>query len=140
MKTYTLCTGLACLRWVTLGLLWQNAPTKNWSCLQQLFKKWQDLHLPPQLVYPLSSLQRHTKVRVPLLLKFGILLPKLFWPTVRKKCSSDQEKLLKLEAEGREFAKFFRSLDRTIYSNSERSEQILVTECFFNLFLEVSHN
>ena len=25
----------------------------------------------------------------------GILLPKLFWPTVRKKCSSDQEKLLK---------------------------------------------
>ena len=57
---------------------------------------------------------------------------------MRKKCSSDQEKLLKLEAEGREFAKFFRSLDRTIYSNSERSEQILVTECFFNFFLEVS--
>ena len=29
---------------------------------------------------------------------------------------------------------------RTLYSNSERSEQFLVTECFFNLFLEVSHN
>ena len=28
---------------------------------------------------------------------------------------------------------------RTIYSNSERSDQFLVTECFFNLFLEVSH-
>ena len=28
---------------------------------------------------------------------------------------------------------------RTIYSNSERSEQFLVTKCFFNLFLEVSH-
>ena len=28
---------------------------------------------------------------------------------------------------------------RTIYSNSERSEQFLVTECFFNLFSEVSH-
>ena len=27
----------------------------------------------------------------------------------------------------------------TIYSNSERSEQYLVTECFFNSFLEVSH-
>ena len=40
--------------------------------------------------------------------KNGILLPKLFWPTVRKNCS-----------------------------NSERSEQFLVTECFFNLFLEV---
>ena len=31
--------------------------------------------------------------------KFGILLPKLFWPTVRKKCFSDREKLLKFEAE-----------------------------------------
>ena len=27
----------------------------------------------------------------------------------------------------------------TIYSNSERPEQFLVTQCFFNLFLEVSH-
>ena len=44
---------------------------------------------------------------------FGILFPKLFWPTVRK---SDQEKL-----------------SRTIYSNIEMSEQILVTECFLNL-------
>ena len=37
----------------------------------------------------------------------GILLPKLFWPTVRKNCSSDREKLLKFEAEGREFPKFW---------------------------------
>ena len=37
---------------------------------------------------------------------FGILLPKLFGPTVRKKCSSDQEKLLKFKAEGQEFANF----------------------------------
>ena len=44
----------------------------------------------------------------------GILLPKLFWPTVRKKCSSDREKLLKSEAEGREFAKFLRSLEQFI--------------------------
>jgi hypothetical protein len=28
---------------------------------------------------------------------------------------------------------------KTIHSNSERSEQLVVTECFFNLFLEVSH-
>ena len=27
---------------------------------------------------------------------------------------------------------------RTIYSSSERSEQFLITECFFNLFREVS--
>ena len=69
----------------------------------------------------------------------GILLPKLFCSTVRKNCSSDREKLLKFEAECREFAYFLRPLNRTIYQNSESSEQILVTECFFNLFLEVSH-
>ena len=45
---------------------------------------------------------------------FTILLPKLFLPTVRKKRSSDQEKLLKFEAEGREFAKFLRSLEQFI--------------------------
>ena len=44
----------------------------------------------------------------------GILLPKLFWPTVRKKCCSDREKPLKFEAEGREFAKFSRSLEQFI--------------------------
>ena len=57
--------------------------------------------------------------------KNGILLPKLFWPTVRKKCSSDRGKLLKFEAEGRKF-----EITRTIYSSSKRSEQFLVTECF----------
>ena len=57
---------------------------------------------------------------------------------MRKNCSSDREKLLKFEAEGREFAKNF-EITRTIYSNNKRSEQFLVTECFFNLFLEVSH-
>ena len=44
----------------------------------------------------------------------GILLPKLFWPSMRKKCSSDREKLLKFKAEGREFAKFLRSLEQFI--------------------------
>ena len=44
----------------------------------------------------------------------GILLPKLFSPTVRKNCSSDREKLLKFEAEGREFAKILRSLEQFI--------------------------
>ena len=44
----------------------------------------------------------------------GILLPKLFGPTVRKNCSSDREKVLKLEAEGQEFAKFLRSLEQFI--------------------------
>ena len=33
---------------------------------------------------------------------------------MRKNCSSDGEKLLKFEAEGREFAKFLRSLEQFI--------------------------
>ena len=45
----------------------------------------------------------------------GILLPKLLWPTVRKKYSSYWEKLLKFEAEGREFANFLRSLEQFTY-------------------------
>ena len=68
----------------------------------------------------------------------GILLPKLFWHTVWKKCSSDQEKLLKFKAEGREFVNCLRSLEQFIQTAGARSEQLLVTECFFNLFHEVS--
>ena len=41
-----------------------------------------------------------------------------------------EKKLLKLEAEDREFAKILRSLNRTIYSNREKSEQFLATEYF----------
>ena len=49
----------------------------------------------------------------------GILLPKLFWPTVRKNCSSDWEKLLEIT--------------RTTYSNSERSELFkIVSGCFLD--------
>ena len=33
---------------------------------------------------------------------------------MRKNCSSDREKLLKFEAEGREFAKILRSLEKFI--------------------------
>ena len=43
-----------------------------------------------------------------------ILLPKLFWPTVRKKYSTDQKKLLKFKAEGQEFSNFLRSLEQFI--------------------------
>ena len=59
----------------------------------------------------------------------SILLPKLFWPTVRK--------TFEIRGWRPRFCKIF-EITRTIYSNSERSEQFLVTECFFNLFLEVS--
>ena len=45
---------------------------------------------------------------------------------MRKKCSSIRKKDLKSEAEGREFAKFLRSLEQFI--QTERSEQFLGTE------------
>ena len=51
-----------------------------------------------------------------ILMKNGILLPKLFWPTVTKNCSSDWEKCLKFEAEGREFAKILRSLEQFVWT------------------------
>ena len=53
-----------------------------------------------------SRYRRKTKKQFYLLKKNGILLLKLFGPTVRKKCSSDLEKLWKFVAEGQEFAKF----------------------------------
>ena len=101
-----------------------------WVCLQKVFPKFKIAKLFMELVisaikYPKNHLQWY-------------FVTKIVLPTVRKKCSSDREKLLKFEAEGQEFAKILRSLNKTIYSNSERSEQFLVTECFFNLFLEVS--
>ena len=39
---------------------------------------------------------------------------KWYFFTVRKNCSSDQEKYLKFEAEGREFATFLRSKEQFI--------------------------
>ena len=47
---------------------------------------------------------------------FGILFSKLVWPSVRKNWSSAWKKLLKLEAEGREFAKNLRSLEQFIWT------------------------
>ena len=44
----------------------------------------------------------------------GIFLPKLLWPTLKKKCFSDGKKLLKFEAEDQEFAKYLRSLEKMI--------------------------
>ena len=54
----------------------------------------------------------------------------------KKKCSSDGEKLLKFLAEGQEFAKILRSLEQFICQ--WKVSTIFVTECFCNLFLEVS--
>ena len=55
--------------------------------------------------------------------------------TVRKNCSSDQEKLWKFEAEDQEFANL-RSLEQFI--QTVKGQTIFETECLFDLFLEVS--
>ena len=60
----------------------------------------------------------------------GIFLPKFFWPTVRKNCSSNREKTFEIRGWRSRICKIF-EITRTIYSNSERSEQSLVTECLF---------
>ena len=56
----------------------------------------------------------------------------------KKNCSSDRENLLKIWGWRSRICKLF-EITGTIYSNSQRSEEFLVTECFSNLFLEVSH-
>ena len=54
---------------------------------------------------------------------------------MRKKCSSDQEKLLKFEAEGQEFAKILRSLEQFITTvKGQRSEQCLKQNAFLTYF------
>ena len=60
----------------------------------------------------------------------GILLPKLFWSTVRNK--------IEIWGWRPRICNIFEIIT-TINSNSERSEQVLLKECIFNLFLEVSH-
>ena len=48
---------------------------------------------------------------------------------MRKSCSSDREKLLKFEAEGREFSKFLRSLEQFIQTMKGQNN-FWYTECF----------
>ena len=62
----------------------------------------------------LEDFESVTEKTIETRINYGILLPKLFSPTVRKNCSSDWEKLLKFEDKGREFTKFLRSLEQFI--------------------------
>ena len=71
--------------------------------------------------YPMALGNKKTNIFYGELICSGILLPKLFWPTVRKHCSSDREKLLKFEAEGWEFAKILRSLEQSIQTVKVRT-------------------
>ena len=138
--------------WETINLgdpkeLQKKRPNPDWSNLWSLFcpglvQAWQIFHVDRILKMQLQVLiltlyMPRTVHEFMVFLNKWYFLSKLFWPTVRKNCSSDRDKLLKFENEGRGICKLV-EITRTIYSNSERSEQFVVTECFFNLFLEVS--
>ena len=84
--------------------------SKNWRVAVQICQ-WKSLHAQEKDVSLKRKANPHFK-NISLVSSKGILLPKLFKPTVRKNCCSDQEKLLKFKAEGREFAKFLRSLEQ----------------------------
>ena len=66
------------------------------------------------------------------------LFPKLFWPSVREKNCIFFTKIV-LVIEKNFWNSRLKAENLQNYSNIESSEQFLVTECFFNLFLEVSH-
>ena len=81
-----------------------------------------EYHRPRNLYVNISDFKRNfgwlITTKLPEIAKndeMGILLPKLFWPTVRKKCSSNPEELLKFETEGLEFTKCLRSLEQFIW-------------------------
>ena len=109
-------------------LLWNNKHTKNQasilmpcSILSNHFVTWQVpllvlANFSPQKMAWFQNWSRH---RLGLVFCFQNCSD-LIWEKVV--LCSDQEKLLKFKAEGWEFAKFLRSLFRTIYSNGERSE------------------
>ena len=59
------------------------------------------------------------------------MLPKLFSPTVRKNCSSDWEKLLKFEADCREFENILRSLEQFI--QTLKGQKFFWTRMLFKL-------
>ena len=58
-------------------VVWQKHVCKNLD--EAIGLKTYETEIFEKYIYQLSSI--------------GILLPKLFWPTVRKICSSDREKL-----------------------------------------------
>ena len=70
-------------------------------------KEYFYFHAPSNLLQFEKETEKEMLKNIYYSCKNGILLSKLFWPTVRKNCSNEWEKLLKFEAEGRELAKFW---------------------------------
>ena len=94
------------------------------------YAKWVQFHSEAASFFKLSFHKLQVYVR-----KWYFVTKIVLW---EKNCSSDREKKFEFRGWRPRICNIF-EITRTIYSNSERSEQFLVTECFFNLFLEVSH-
>ena len=120
LYTFNAAIWLRCLLWILCFWLFELALVVLWSFLKYWFylflNKTHHYDLWPiiGLYFNKRRLNFSNFKWVWFATRNGILLPKLFWPTVRITCSSDQEKLLKFEAEGQEFAKFLRSLEQFI--------------------------
>ena len=124
-------------------LIWKIFTHPDMYLKWRIYTNWKMQYKPAGLVFLQSSIGLNLCIqrRIHIFLPFtsSVLLSKLFWPNLRKKCFSDREKL-EIRRWRLRFCKIF-GITRTIYSYSERSEQFFVTECFFNscLFLKVSH-
>ena len=86
-----------------------------WSCISDFYTLSYCYVVGSPSIWIIWLFQKNlSKMNRDIYTKNGILLPKLFWPTVSKNCSSDREKVLKFEAEGQEFATVLRSLEQFI--------------------------
>ena len=99
----------------TNGLFWfcgiQCCPCQCYQTWPQL--KWERCHFSVIQVlsfYFGGSKSISVLAKIEHTPRIGILLPKMFWPTVRKECSSDQEKLLKVTNILRSLEQFIQSV------------------------------
>ena len=104
---------------------------KNWKIISLFFHQIELKTLPLQSVNPCCVL--HVKSNQ----KKWYFVTKIVLTYCEKKMFEWLRKTFEIRGWRPRICKIF-EIVRTIYSNSERSEQFLVTKCFFNLFLEVS--
>ena len=110
---------------LTTSVQSQMASVSNWREKSSFFSDWHDKNSGNKrwILWDIQIEMRKLKNFILIITEVhlwvsvmvnGILLLKSFWPNVRKNCPSDREKVLKIEAEGQDFAKFLRSLEQFI--------------------------
>ena len=104
---------------------WRKKCSRNVPLIRDSFGKEILLlknHTLATFLYFDSKTQKRSIKTLP---KIMVFCTKIVLTYCEKKLFSDREKLFEITS--------------TINSNSERSDNFLATECYFNLFLEVSH-